>query len=172
MDGWSCLKMSIYLIRHGETIEGLNKILLGHNHGTLTYNGMRQSKEAARQIEGINQIITSDLDRALYFTQLIHQITEVPYKKDNRIRERNYGYYNGELIERLIEDFGSFDFEEAPLNGEKKTDFYERVDSFYQSMMSLNDVAIVSHAGVISRLMTNFGLKGRVLDFGEVVKLW
>lgn len=111
--------MGIYLIRHGETIEGLNKILLGYNPGTLTEKGIGQAEEAARKIMDTNQIITSDLSRALYFTQLIHQLTNIPYKKDSRIRERNYGCYNGKPIDELISDFGSFDFDEAPPNGEK-----------------------------------------------------
>jgi len=163
--------MSIYLIRHGETIEGLNKILLGYNPGTLTQRGIRQAEAVAKQIEGTNQIITSDLDRTLYFTQLINQITNIPYKKDSRIRERNYGCYNGKPIDELISDFGSFNFEEAPPNGEKKADFYDRVDSFYQSIICLNDIAIVSHAGVIARLMDDFGLKNRIINFGEVIEI-
>lgn len=55
---------------------------------------------------------------------------------------------------------------------EKKADFYDRVDSFYQSIIGLNDVAVVSHAGVIAKLMDNFGLKPRVPAFGEVIRLW
>lgn len=163
--------MSIYLIRHGETIEGLNKILLGHCNGMLTPKGIKQAKEVSEKIIGIEQIITSDLYRALYFTQLIQQMIDVSYKTDFRLRERNYGIYNREPINKLILDYRSFDFEEAPPNGEKKVDFYDRVDSFYQSIINLDNIAVVSHAGVIMRLMDNLRLRKYVPKFGEVIKI-
>jgi len=163
--------MSIYLIRHGETIDGKDRILLGHHHSALSSEGLTQSKAVARKIDGVEKIITSDLPRALIFTKLIQQQKYVPYEKDIRLRERDYGLYNGKPIDKLLSDFGSFDFEEAPSGGESRADFYRRVDSFYQSILSVDNIAIVSHAGVIMKLMENFGLKKYVPKNGEVIKI-
>ncbi len=161
--------MSIYLIRHGETVEGKNRVLLGHHNGVLSYEALSQSKEVARKIGGVEKIITSDLSRALIFTQLIQQHKYVPYEQDIRLRERDYGVYNGEPINKLLSDFGSFDFEEAPSDGESKADFYCRIDSFYQSISSVDNIAIVSHAGVIMRLMKNYGFGKYLPKNGEVI---
>ena len=61
--------MIIYIVRHGQTEENLQRILQGHMPGTLTEQGKEQVQRAAEQLskEGVKftRIVSSDLKRAM-----------------------------------------------------------------------------------------------------------
>jgi len=59
--------MRLILIRHGETIENKKRIVQGHTHGTLSKNGIKQTRLVAKRLSDlkIDVIFTSDLRRAI-----------------------------------------------------------------------------------------------------------
>jgi len=114
--------MELILIRHGETEENANKVLLGHLNPCLNKNGLSQSIEIADKLrqEAISGIYTSDLLRAVQSSEYIKRDHPTAhYQEDRRLRERNYGCFNGTPFDVFLEyeDGSAFS---KPKNGENK----------------------------------------------------
>ena len=63
----------LLLVRHGETVDNINKIIQGQTHGRLTLNGIEQAHELGRQLRGehIDVFLSSDLARAVETLEII-----------------------------------------------------------------------------------------------------
>ena len=63
----------LLLVRHGETVDNINKIMQGQTHGRLTLNGIEQAHELGRQLRGehIDVFLSSDLARAVETLEII-----------------------------------------------------------------------------------------------------
>ncbi len=63
----------LLLVRHGETVDNVNKIMQGQTHGRLTLNGIEQAHELGRQLRGehIDVFLSSDLARAVETLEII-----------------------------------------------------------------------------------------------------
>ena len=91
----------LLLVRHGETVDNVNKIMQGQTHGRLTLNGIEQAHELGRQLRGehIDVFLSSDLARAVETLEIIKKEThpqtppvregsEMPLSSDNISAER------------------------------------------------------------------------------------
>ena len=58
---------TLYLTRHGETVDNANKIMQGQTQGKLNENGVRQAYELAEKMSRlhIDAFVSSDLQRAV-----------------------------------------------------------------------------------------------------------
>ena len=67
----------LLLVRHGETVDNVNKIMQGQTHGRLTLNGIEQAHELGRQLRGehIGVFLSSDLARAVETLEIIKKET-------------------------------------------------------------------------------------------------
>ena len=67
-------------MRHGETVDNVNKIMQGQTHGRLTLNGIEQAHELGRKLRGekIDVFISSDLQRAVETLEIIKKETHPP----------------------------------------------------------------------------------------------
>ena len=67
----------LLLVRHGETVDNVNKIMQGQTHGRLTLNGIEQAHELGRQLRGehIDVFLSSDLARAVETLEIIKKET-------------------------------------------------------------------------------------------------
>ena len=67
--------MIIYIVRHGQTEENLQRILQGHMPGTLTEKGKEQVRKTAELLakEGVKftKLVSSDLKRAMDSAHII-----------------------------------------------------------------------------------------------------
>ena len=70
----------LLLVRHGETVDNVNKIMQGQTHGRLTLNGIEQAHELGRQLRGehIDVFLSSDLARAVETLEIIKQEKTLP----------------------------------------------------------------------------------------------
>ena len=70
----------LLLVRHGETVDNVNKIMQGQTHGRLTLNGIEQAHELGRQLRGehIDVFLSSDLARAVETLEIIKKETLPP----------------------------------------------------------------------------------------------
>ena len=98
---------TIYIARHGQTEYNASGRLQGHNDSPLTPKGVKQAKELGLKVKDIkfDKVVSSDLGRAFITTYLAlnegkHENT---IQTDSRLRELNYGIYNGSFVPGLKE---------------------------------------------------------------------
>ena len=89
--------MTIYIVRHGQTEEYIQRILQGHMPGTLTDKGKEQVRNAAELLskEGVKftRIVSSDLKRAMDSARIISERLELPITPMEILRERDWGKF-------------------------------------------------------------------------------
>lgn len=94
--------ITLWLVRHGETLENRANICQGQTHGTLSDKGIAQARQLGEKLKGISfdQIWSSDLNRAVHTTDLICEslLNPVSVRKDSRLRERSFGSFQGQVF--------------------------------------------------------------------------
>ena len=147
--------MSIFLIRHGET-EGNAARIVQRPESPLSERGAVQAERLARRLarEGIAQIVSSDLARAVTTAARLHDVTGAPLAFDPLLQERNFGDVRGTPYADLGIDLFAPDY--APPNGETWPAFHARVDRAWARIQELaaattgGSLAVVTH-GLVCR---------------------
>ena len=93
----------IYFTRHGETFWNVSNQICGATDIGLTERGHEQAAELGERIRKmmesgelkIDEIIASPLSRAFDTAKHIADATGLPLRTDERIREQNFGKYEG-----------------------------------------------------------------------------
>lgn len=135
----------IYFV-HGSTLDNESGIATGWNQAPLSARGIRQTQEAALQLEDdmFDTIYVSDLIRAIESAEILFAHRKNEIKIDNRLRECNYGIFTQRPSSELLYE----EHIEVPFpNGESLNDVETRIRSFLNEI-SLSDykkVAIVGH---------------------------
>lgn len=116
----------VYFTRHGQTIWNVENKICGATDIALTELGHQQAEELGRKIlaEGIqiDQILASPLVRAAETARHVSEVTGIPMRIEERLREQNFGRYestprNGEEFARAKGNFiNSFDGGETMLH--------------------------------------------------------
>jgi broad specificity phosphatase PhoE len=133
---------------HGTSIDNKNGISSGWSDSELSELGIEQSLElkASTKDKNFDVIFCSDLIRAVHSAGLTFD-TVIPLIPDKRLRECNYGKYNGQssvIVEPMQKDHISEKFPE----GESYEDVKDRVNDFLIFLKKHYDgksIAIVSH---------------------------
>ena len=157
--------MSIFLIRHGETLGNASRtVQLPDN--PLSPRGIAQAELLARRLEreGIAAILSSDFARAVATAEHLRRVTGAPVRHDPLLQERNFGDLRGTPYTELGFDMFAPDY--APPNGETWEVFHARVDRAWALVQEAADaaggpLAIVTH-GLVCR-----SLAGRHLILPE-----
>lgn len=94
---------TLYLVRHGETVDNAAQILQGQLPGKLNDRGIEQAEEASRKLSDvhIDAFVASDLQRSIHTAEIIaaphHKlVTTTPL-----LRERDWGGFTGRFIPDL-----------------------------------------------------------------------
>ena len=133
---------------HGTTFDNEAGISSGWKDVDISEKGINQSIELKAQIQDkkFDVVFYSDLKRAVHSANLTFFGT-VPIIEDRRLRECNYGDFNGapsETVEPLQEKF----IEKGFPNGESYEDVKRRIADFLEFLKKNYDgktVAIVVH---------------------------
>lgn len=132
---------------HGTTMDNENKISSGWKDIELSDLGIKQTlalKDAIKD-KKFDIIFCSDLKRAVKSAELI--FPDATIVKDSRLRECNYGDYNGQaadVVEPMFEEMINIKFP----NGESCKDVEQRITNFLADLKQNyknKKVAIVSH---------------------------
>ena len=93
----------LYLVRHGETVDNVHRIMQGQTPGQLNENGIRQAEEVADKLkdEAIDAFVSSDLRRSIHTCELIAQPHGMPVTTTPLLRERDWGSFTGKYIPEL-----------------------------------------------------------------------
>ena len=92
-----------YLMRHGETVDNVNRILQGQTDGRLNDNGLRMAEEASRRMAGeaIDVFFSSDLGRCVDTCRIMARPHGKPIVQTPLLRERDWGSFTGLYIPDL-----------------------------------------------------------------------
>lgn len=148
---------------HGTTGDNERGISSGWSDAELSELGVRQSVELKEQIrdKAFDMVFCSDLTRAVVFAERTFEGI-APIVRDPRLRECNYGQYNGKpssVVEPLQERMIT---ERFP-GGESYEDVKARIADFLASLKREYDgkrVAIVAHKA--PQLALDVLLKGKL----------
>ena len=152
----------IYLLRHGESLGNLNKVVLGHTNLSLTEKGEEQARLSADYLSLVrfDAIYSSDLARA-YSTALPNAICRgLSITSDSSFRELNFGDWENRPVTELIEQYGDMFWKEwrgdfgrfTPPSGESVVDGASRLENAILTVAKNHiggAVLIASHAAVI-----------------------
>ena len=161
--------MSIFLIRHGETLGNASRtVQLPGN--PLSPRGVAQAERLARrlQAEGIAAILSSDFARAATTAEHLQRVTDAPISLSPLLQERSFGDLRGTPYAELGFDMFAPDY--APPNGETWEVFHARVDRawvFVQNAAAAagGHLAVVTH-GLVCR---SLAARHLILPVGQEV---
>lgn len=94
---------TLYLVRHGETVDNANQIMQGQTQGELNENGIRQAREfsEAWKDKAIDVVIASDLKRSVDTARIIAEPHHLEVQSTPLLRERDWGSFTGRFIPDL-----------------------------------------------------------------------
>ena len=132
---------------HGTTTDNEQHLATGWNPGELSELGIKQSKELPNQIgtKKFNVIFCSDLKRAIDSANLGFK-DQYKIIIDKRLRECNYGDWNGKEKDWKIIDY----INKSYPNGESYKDVEKRIREFLDFLKENYEgkhIAIVAHQG-------------------------
>lgn len=159
----------IYLIRHGRTEANDKGIYIGKTDYSLSESGKKELIEKLDKFEypGVERVYSSPAKRCLETADILFEGRETIAVHD--LRELDFGEFEGMSVEDLInrEDYKEWlkgGFEKSAPGGESIADMVARVysalDKIVLNMMSedFESAAIVTHSGIISNMLSCFGL--------------
>ena len=153
--------MKLIIVRHGETVENANRTFQGHRHGTLSNEGIEQTKKLAERLrnERIDVIFSSDLKRAKDTTHEIARFHDAPIHYSDELRERGFGIFEGKPRQEYYNHVNESKYsrtEHRPQGGESFADLRIRAQSFLDRLYEKyrgKTVLVVSHGGFIKMVL-------------------
>ena len=97
------METTIYLVRHGETVDNARQIMQGQTQGELNEQGREQALQVAERLAGesFDAVVSSDLRRAVQTAEIIAAPHGLPVVKMPLLRERDWGGFTGLFIPDL-----------------------------------------------------------------------
>lgn len=97
---------TLLLMRHGETVDNVNRIMQGQTQGELTDKGRQQAREAAELVakRRIDAFLTSDLKRAVDTCVIMAEPHHGTPTATPLLRERDWGGFTGRYIPDLKDE--------------------------------------------------------------------
>lgn len=145
--------MSILLIRHGETVLNVQRVLQPADT-PLSERGGSQARALAARLRdsGLAAVISSDHPRALVTARLVAEQNGLEVELLPRLQERNFGAWRGRAYDEF--DFDPLTHADAPDGGESEATFLARVhgafDAVVQRRLAVGrPIAVVTHGLVI-----------------------
>ncbi|MFA5158476.1 MAG: histidine phosphatase family protein [Patescibacteria group bacterium] len=138
--------MKITYLVHGTTTDNEQDLATGWNDGELSEKGIQQSKELPSKLQDTDfeVVFCSDLKRAIDSAKISFK---GKYKiiHDKRLREANYGDWNGVPASKFKNDIEKYIDTRFP-NGENYKDVEKRMREFVDEMkLTYSHIAIVAH---------------------------
>ena len=94
---------TLYLVRHGETVDNANQIMQGQTQGQLNENGILQAQQVSEtwKDRSLDAVIASDLKRSIDTARIIAAPHHLEVLKTPLLRERDWGSSTGRYIPDL-----------------------------------------------------------------------
>jgi broad specificity phosphatase PhoE len=86
---------------HSITTDNEAGVATGWNHGRLSDRGRALAVELGKRRSDVDVVFSSDLGRAVETVEIALNGSDIPVELDRRLRECNYGDWNGMPVEKL-----------------------------------------------------------------------
>ncbi|MCK4591853.1 class I tRNA ligase family protein, partial [Candidatus Parcubacteria bacterium] len=155
------------LLRHGESESNVKKVKAGQIDGyPLTQKGIKQVKNATETLKKkkIDIIISSPVLRTKQTAEIISKKLGIKYIKDERIREYDFGSWNGHGSDdafceenKIYQEYRKLKYDEEKYNfklggdGESRREIEERVRKFIKEITKKyagKNILVVGHGGI------------------------
>jgi broad specificity phosphatase PhoE len=163
--------VSVHIVFETHSISTDNelRIATGWLQGALSESGRRLARQMGqrRLVEPITAVFTSDLRRAVETAELAFSESDIPIYRDARLRECNYGDWNGMSVDQLEAERPRHLDEPFP-NGESYRQAIDRVRSFLDELRRTRDgteVVVIGHSATrwaLDHLLTGAPLEDLV----------
>ena len=103
MQKFLMIMTTLYLVRHGETVDNANQIMQGQTQGQLNDNGIKQAQQFSNEWKDkpIDVVIASDLKRSIDTARIIAGPHHLEVITTPLLRERDWGSFTGRFIPDL-----------------------------------------------------------------------
>lgn len=127
------MKTILYLARHGETVDNMNKIMQGQTQGQLNENGINQARQLAEELKGkhIDAFVASDLKRSVDTCRIVAEPHHAEVRTTPLLRERDWGSFTGRYIPDLKDEVWPDDIEPLDALKERSRKFLEFIRREY-----------------------------------------
>lgn len=158
---------TLYLIRHGETDENKNGIVIGSTDAPLNDTGRLQAALLRDRINAleVNVLYSSPLSRAVDTATILFG-TKAPIVTDSSLQEFHFGDWENKQFSDISKEYPELwqhwvnDWENTEIpGGESFRAFEGRVVGVIQEILANcagQRIAVVSHGGCIRTLMAHF----------------
>ncbi|SCY94705.1 histidine phosphatase family protein [Alkaliphilus peptidifermentans] len=167
----------LYLIRHGETDDNINKRLCGWSDPHLNARGRSEAEKLAKSLKNqhFDVVYHSGLKRTIETAEAIVNGRNYTAKALESLRELHFGQFEGISMEEVKEkhpqkfyelqsDYIEFCFPE----GESLKEMHSRVVTGVEELLRVHEgqeILIVAHSGVIRSIIAH-------LITGDIKKHW
>lgn len=146
--------MKLYMIRHGETDNNVQKLFSGWFQAQLTEAGRQQARAAGERLKGIpmDRIYASDLDRTMETAGLIFPEQEIVPMTD--LREIHVGRLGGRPYAEA-DELAPHSCDFSPFGGENREQLVARIKRFLSEVEKApcERVAAVTHGALICHVV-------------------
>lgn len=127
------MKTILYLARHGETVDNVNKIMQGQTQGQLNENGINQARQLAEELKGkhFDAFVASDLKRSMDTCRIVAEPHHAEVRTTPLLRERDWGSFTGRYIPDLKDEVWPDDIEPLDALKERSRKFLEFIRREY-----------------------------------------
>lgn len=127
------MKTILYLARHGETVDNVNKIMQGQTQGQLNENGINQVRQLAEELKGkhFDAFVASDLKRSVDTCRIVAEPHHAEVRTTPLLRERDWGSFTGRYIPDLKDEVWPDDIEPLDALKERSMKFLEFIRREY-----------------------------------------
>lgn len=148
----------IYFVRHGETFWNVDNKICGATDIGLTDRGHEQARETGELIKErldsgeihIDEIIASPLSRAFDTAKHISDMTGLPLRADERLREQNFGKYEGTPRNGEIFKQDKRNFVNSYEGGESMLRLAQRIYNLLDELAQDDKIyLLVAHNGIV-----------------------
>lgn len=165
---------TFYIVRHGETVGNVQKILQGQKDYPLTLQGIKQTRGLAKALKKIkfNAVFASDLIRAHKTAQILALDKKIIVKTTKLLRERCFGKYQGHSYKKINKELkeqyllrnklvkeARFKFRLHPTI-ETDEEIISRFITFLRQTSLIyprKNVLVVSHGGIMRAFLIHLG---------------
>ncbi len=170
----------IYLVRH-TNVDVPKGVCYGITDVALASTHKQEIQAIIQQLSDIyfDSVYSSPLSRC---TQLAQQLSPSGFRIDARLKELNFGNWEGSSWDEIYKTpYGKKwmnNYLTLPCpGGEAYSDLYNRVSAFINEMDKSENTLVIAHAGVIRVFLSVFNIiEGksifdRKVDYGEIIRI-